>query len=405
MITALARVTRIGGAALVLTGGWVTFEKWARRTRATSEEKHKLLPGDELVPWPMWQATRAITIHAPRDAVWPWLVQMGYPTHRAGWYTPYWMDRVIFRVRARSADRIIPELQNLAPGYQARQPRTASSYFTVAEIARAHALVLISHTHPLPIYRDVDFSWAFVLEDDDNGADTRLIMQHVSPTPRSDPVRSSGPWLPRGSESATSCKQARCSAESSRAPSLPRAVTMSARTHNAGSYEALSDFAGRLVRHAKLVLGWSDCSTRVAGRRHSRQRGAMKTCMAHAAIQTALLGIQLRSLARGLERRAPRQTRARVLARSLLTVRSMQKSHANPVAVLHPRRRGHQCLARFSLTPAASLDDFQTTVETGIWRSVPRLSLVVHLSSPRGRPERRCLVTVAVARRPVRMER
>ena len=52
---------------------------------------------------------------------------------------------------------------------------------------------------------------------------------------------------------------------------------------------------------------------------------------------SALHRAQLRPLALGLERRAPRQTRARVLARSLLTVGSMQKSHANPVAVLHPR--------------------------------------------------------------------
>jgi hypothetical protein len=96
--------------------GWKAVEKWARQTRATSEEKHKQLPSDELVSRPMWQATRAITINGDRDAVWPWLVQMGYPTHRAGWYTPYWMDRAIFRIRARSADRIIPELQSLAPG-------------------------------------------------------------------------------------------------------------------------------------------------------------------------------------------------------------------------------------------------------------------------------------------------
>ena len=47
----------------------------------------------------------------------------------------------------------------------------------MAEIAKERALVLISHTHPLPIYRDVDFSWTFVLEDDAAGAATRLIMR------------------------------------------------------------------------------------------------------------------------------------------------------------------------------------------------------------------------------------
>ena len=111
----------------MLTGvSWLACEEWARRTRATSEEKHKQLPGDELVAQPLWQATRATTINAPREAVWPWLVQIGYPTHRAGWYTPYWMDRVIFRIRARSADRIIPELQNLTPGDRVPDSPTAS---------------------------------------------------------------------------------------------------------------------------------------------------------------------------------------------------------------------------------------------------------------------------------------
>ena len=54
-------------------------------------------------------------------------------------------------------------------------------------------------------------------------------------------------------------------------------------------------------------------------------------------LRPALLRAQLRSLALGLERRAPHETRARVLAQPLLTVRSMQKSHPNPGAVLHPR--------------------------------------------------------------------
>jgi hypothetical protein len=101
---------------------------------------------------------------------------MGYPTHRAGWYTPYWMDRLIFGIRVHSADRIVPELQNLSPGDRVPDsPDAVVSYFELAEIAKNQTLVLLSHTHPLPIYRDVDFSWAFILED--LGAKTRLIMR------------------------------------------------------------------------------------------------------------------------------------------------------------------------------------------------------------------------------------
>ncbi len=43
------------------------------------------LPGDDLVPEPDAVDTRVIDIDAAVDAVWPWLVQMGYG--RAGWYS------------------------------------------------------------------------------------------------------------------------------------------------------------------------------------------------------------------------------------------------------------------------------------------------------------------------------
>jgi hypothetical protein len=131
----------------------------------------------------MWQATRATTICARRDAVWPWLVQMGYPTHRAGWYIPSWIDRLLFGIRARSANEIVWELQQLAVGDRVPDsPDGQVAYFTVAGIEKDRALVLISHTHPMPIYRDVSFSWAFVLED--AGENTRLLMRaRISFTP------------------------------------------------------------------------------------------------------------------------------------------------------------------------------------------------------------------------------
>ena len=43
------------------------------------------MPGDDLVSSPTFCATRAITIHARPEDVWPWLVQMGY--NRAGSYS------------------------------------------------------------------------------------------------------------------------------------------------------------------------------------------------------------------------------------------------------------------------------------------------------------------------------
>ncbi len=124
---------------------------------------------------PKWQATRATTIRASREEIWPWLVQMGFPTHRAGWYTPFWLDRLLFGIKARSADMVVPGLQNLAVGDRVPDSDSGVSFFTVARLERARALVLHSRTHPLPAYTDVNFVWAFVLET--AGGDTRLIMR------------------------------------------------------------------------------------------------------------------------------------------------------------------------------------------------------------------------------------
>jgi hypothetical protein len=61
-------------------------------------------------------STRAITIDAPPDEVWPWLVQMG--CGRAGFYTHEWVERLLFVTYAEghSATRIHPEWQELHAG-------------------------------------------------------------------------------------------------------------------------------------------------------------------------------------------------------------------------------------------------------------------------------------------------
>ncbi len=148
---------------------------WGRTTRATRAERRAPLPGDEAVPAPRLQLTRAVTIARPPGEVWPWLVQMGYPRYRAGWYAPYWLDRVVWGIRERSADHVIPELQGLAEGDRVPDSTDGSAWFTVRRLDRDRALVLLSTTHPLPVYEDARFTWAFVLED--RGGSTRLLLR------------------------------------------------------------------------------------------------------------------------------------------------------------------------------------------------------------------------------------
>lgn len=81
---------------------------------ATEEEVWRPYPGAELVPEGQRGATMAVTIDAPPEQVWPWLVQLG--GDRGGWYS--W-DRLDNAGRP-SAAQVHPEWQHLAVGDRVR---------------------------------------------------------------------------------------------------------------------------------------------------------------------------------------------------------------------------------------------------------------------------------------------
>lgn len=83
---------------------------WQLRWGATDAEVARPLPGDDFVAAPTFNATRAVTVNAPPEAIWPWLVQIGHT--RAGWYSYDWIDNL----GRPSAERILPELQDLEEG-------------------------------------------------------------------------------------------------------------------------------------------------------------------------------------------------------------------------------------------------------------------------------------------------
>jgi hypothetical protein len=88
----------------------VRYRRWHLRWGATDDELALALPGDEMVQHPHFNFTRAITIHARPEEIWPWVVQIGYG--RAGWYSYDLLDNL----GRPSAERILPELQQLRVG-------------------------------------------------------------------------------------------------------------------------------------------------------------------------------------------------------------------------------------------------------------------------------------------------
>jgi hypothetical protein len=111
------------------------FSRWG----ATDEEVRRSLPGDELESPMGYRAvsTRAITIDAPPEQVWPWLVQMG--SGRAGFYTHEWVERLLLITYAdgHSSTRIHPEWQALEVGDRVPYSRVNSVPVTLVDPPRA----------------------------------------------------------------------------------------------------------------------------------------------------------------------------------------------------------------------------------------------------------------------------
>jgi hypothetical protein len=77
---------------------------------ATPEELARPMPEDNIVPHPVFDATRAITIHATPETIWPWLVQMGFK--RAGFYGYDLIENIGNGSNIRSATTILPAYQH-----------------------------------------------------------------------------------------------------------------------------------------------------------------------------------------------------------------------------------------------------------------------------------------------------
>jgi hypothetical protein len=132
----------IGRAVGLLGLGYVlVYRPWQRSWGATGREVTETLPGDDLVPRPQWEATRAVDIDAAPEDVWPWLAQIG-ANPRAGWYSYDWVDNR----RIPSATRIRPDLQDLAVGDVLPMTAGATGGFVVEDVDPGRCLVL-RHRH------------------------------------------------------------------------------------------------------------------------------------------------------------------------------------------------------------------------------------------------------------------
>ena len=194
-----ARTLLFGAGAAIAaatTAYAVVVRPWWRAWGVDPADAAIEFPGDDLVPNATVVESRGVEIDAPPEAVWPWLIQMGY--NRAGWYSYDVID-----MKGASVDRILPELQHLAVGDLV--PNSPDTAFVVRSLEPGRALVLYADEKTveeqvaaararkaageaveetpanlkaagkmMPAMAGFAASWAFVLRPLDEGRRTRL---------------------------------------------------------------------------------------------------------------------------------------------------------------------------------------------------------------------------------------
>jgi hypothetical protein len=171
--------------AVVLFGAGLTgtlayalvIRPWLLHWGTTLDERSASLPGDRLVPNANSTATRAITVKALPERVWPWIAQIGQG--RAGFYSYAWLEN-LFGCQIVNAETIHPEWQDLRAGDAVRlHPKVPGIPAVIIE--KNQALVLGGDG--IPQQRIPPVSWAFVLHPAPADA-TRLLVRWRSSTPK-----------------------------------------------------------------------------------------------------------------------------------------------------------------------------------------------------------------------------
>lgn len=158
----VARVTKVlpfGISALF----YAVLRRWILTWGATAEEAASRLSGDELLEDVDGVLTRAIQIHAPASAVWPWIVQMG-PSPRGGAYRYDWTENLL-GLDMHSADNVLPEFHH---------PELGETF------GLGTGRTLLGRVEPEQVLawrsQDGNWVWTFVLFENDG--ETRLISRN-----------------------------------------------------------------------------------------------------------------------------------------------------------------------------------------------------------------------------------
>jgi hypothetical protein len=185
--------TVVAGALGTAVAAGITYARMlnprVKRWGATDAELRRTWPGDDFVsPGARSRATRAITIAAPADAVWPWIAQLGQD--RAGFYSYSALENLA-GADIHNIDYVAPEWQHREVGdivWLARSDRYGGwGHQRVASIepGRSMALTGESDWDALQHGAKASNAWTFTVEPVD-GRTSRFVVHSIGP--RVDPL-------------------------------------------------------------------------------------------------------------------------------------------------------------------------------------------------------------------------
>jgi hypothetical protein len=158
----------VGAAALAYP---LLLRRWCLTWGATHAEVAAPMAGDDLLPEAPLVVTRAVSIDAPPEDVWPWLAQMG--SGRGGAYTYDWIENLM-GLDMHSADEVLQQFQDIAVGDQfPLGPNGPAMHVAVADPPTAL------------VYRHEDGNWIWSFQVSRQGHGSRLVSRNRidAPTP------------------------------------------------------------------------------------------------------------------------------------------------------------------------------------------------------------------------------
>lgn len=163
----------VGGIGALAAAYVFGVRPWHLRWGATDDELTAWLPGDDVKPDADIQVTHAITIAAPPESVWRWLIQIGQD--RGGFYSYDWLESLV-GLDIHNTDEIRYEWQDLKLGDFIRGAPEGWMGGRFDDTAGWHVIGIEPYRY-LILRDEIEHgSWSFVLKQLNDGS-TRLIVR------------------------------------------------------------------------------------------------------------------------------------------------------------------------------------------------------------------------------------